>query len=268
MDSRSRPSRSPQLFGLFRWYARRYVARHFHAVRIAKNGPIPNLPRRPVIVVLNHPSWWDPLIGLILTESLPAWRTHFAPIDSRGADPYRFLQRIGFFAIDPATPHAGLRFLRTSLSILAHPDSTLWITAQGIFADCRVRPPALRPGIGRLVHRLSGALLLPMAIEYAFWNDRCPEVLVRFAPTIAVDSGRDRSPETWTVIIEEALAAVQDDLAIDSQRRDSTRFDILLAGTAGVGGPYDAWRRLRAALRGAHFVPDHPAQAAQEISQV
>ena len=62
------PARSPRLFRLFRWYGKRYVARHFHAVRISRSGPVPDLPRRPTIVVLNHPSWWDPLICVILSE--------------------------------------------------------------------------------------------------------------------------------------------------------------------------------------------------------
>jgi hypothetical protein len=122
------------------------VARHFHAVRVSKAGPVPELPRRLVVVVLNHPSWWDPLVGLILTEALPAWRVHFAPIESRGLAQYRFLERLGFFGIDVGRVEGGLGFLRTSLAILAFAESALWITAQGEFVDPRARPAALKAG--------------------------------------------------------------------------------------------------------------------------
>ena len=29
------------------------------------------MPDGPLIVVLNHPSWWDPLVGLVLAELIP-----------------------------------------------------------------------------------------------------------------------------------------------------------------------------------------------------
>ena len=260
MDRRYEPRRSHRLFGLFRRYAKHYVSRRFHALRVSRSGPFPDLPRQPVVMILNHPSWWDPLIGLILTESMPAWRTHFAPIDTQGLAQYLFLERLGFFGIDVGTARGGLKFLRTSLSLLAHTESTLWITAQGAFVDPRQRPLSLEPGIGGLAHRLKSAYLVPMAIEYPFWNDRCPEVLVRFGRTIAVDSGRDHASNEWTEMIEQALESAQDVLAMESRRRDPDQFETLLSGTAGVGGLYDTWRKMRSTLRGRRFVPDHIAR--------
>ncbi len=49
--------RSPALLALFRAYARRYVRRHFHGVWVQQ--PPPAI-AGPVLVVMNHPSWWDP----------------------------------------------------------------------------------------------------------------------------------------------------------------------------------------------------------------
>ena len=221
----------------------------------ARDGPGPR--GRPVIVVLNHASWWDPLIGLVLSESMPVWRVHFAPIEARGLSQYRFLERLGFFGIDTATPSGGLTFLRTSLAILSRPEASLWITAQGEFVDARERPIDLKPGIGHLVHRLDGALIVTLAIEYPFWNDRCPEVLVRFGPVIAVDSGRSLPADEWTTMIEEALEEAQDDLAEESRRRDPGAFKVLVGGTAGVGGVYDIGRRLRALFGGKRFRSEH-----------
>ncbi len=185
-------------------------------------------------MVVNHPSWWDPLIGLVLSESMPEWRVHFAPIESQGLAQYRFLERLGFFGIDTASPRGGLTFLRTGVAILSRPEGVLWITAQGEFVDPRDRPIVLKPGIGHLIHRLEGALIVTLAIEYPFWNDRCPEVLTRFGPVIAVDSGRSLPPEEWTAIVAVALEETQDGLAEESRiarprgvrdrdRRDSGR---------------------------------------------
>ena len=109
MPDRSRndaiPRRSPRLFRLFRWYARRYLARHFHAVRVSRAGPIPDLPACPVVVVANHPSWWDPLIALVLTEFMPVGREHYAPIEAVGLAQYRFLSSVGLLRLQ--SPDAG-----------------------------------------------------------------------------------------------------------------------------------------------------------------
>jgi 1-acyl-sn-glycerol-3-phosphate acyltransferase len=236
------------------------VARHFHAVRVSRAGPIPDLPRRPVIVVLNHPSWWDPMIGVILTGTMPAWREHFAPIDAVGLDQYRFLARLGFFGIAAGTAAGARRFLQTSLSILARPESALWITAEGEFVDVRERPTRLRPGIGHLAHRVREATIVPTVIEYPFWNDRCPEVLVRFGRPIEVGSDVERPAAEWTALVERGLQDCLDALAEESQRRDPALFTTLVHGTAGVGGVYDIGRRVRAWLGGSTFRAEHVAR--------
>ena len=76
----------------------------------------------------------------------------------------------------PERRGAALTFLKTSLAILSRPDSVLWITAQGEFVNPRERPIRLKPGIGHLIHRLKDVTVVTLAIEYPFWNDRCPEV--------------------------------------------------------------------------------------------
>lgn len=251
------PRRSARLFGLFRSYARRYVRRHFHALRLDRDGLVPGLPPGPLIVVANHPSWWDPLIGLILSEELPADRVHYAPIDHKGLAQYPFLERLGYYGVEPGTPRGGLRFLRQSMEILARPESVIWITAQGQFVDPRDRPVRLRPGLGHLAYRQPEGSIVPLALEYPFWNDRCPEVLVRFGSPIDIQATPGRSPEDWTARLESALQETQDALAEHARGRDPERFRTLLGGAAGVGGVYDAWRRLKAGLRGESFRAEH-----------
>ncbi len=250
-----KPVRSPWLFRVFRWYATRYVARHFHAVRISRRGPLPVLPGCPVVVVLNHPSWWDPLIATVVTASLPAARRHHAPIEAAGLAQYPFLERLGFIGFESDTTAGARLFLRKSLAILGRRDSILWITAQGQFADPRRRPTLLRPGVGHLARRLDGAVVIPMAIEYPFWDDRCPEVLLRFGTAIEIEAGRARSSRKWTALFERSLESVLDALAIESQDRDPGAFTTLLGGTAGVGGVYDLWRRTRAGSKARPSVP-------------
>jgi 1-acyl-sn-glycerol-3-phosphate acyltransferase len=251
------PRRSAWLFGWFRAYARRYVRRQFHAVRVSREGAVPSLPAAAVIIVLNHPSWWDPMIGLVLTDLMPASRMHFAPIEAVGLAQYPFLERLGFFGVEVGTTRGSLAFLRQSRAILSRPESVLWITAQGEFVDPRERPTRLKEGVGHLVHRLTGVTIIPLALEYPFWKDRCPEALARFGIPISVSMGRQISPAAWTARIEQALQETQDRLSEEARRRDPAAFTTILGGTAGVGGVYDLWRRSLALLRREKFQAEH-----------
>jgi len=150
------PAPSPRLVSWFGRYAERYLARHFHAVRLVQAGRPDSeaLRGRPLIVCLNHPSWWDPLICLLLARRLFPERRHFAPIDAAGLAKYRFFAKLGFFGIEPGTARGARRFLEVSQALLAQPDTALWVTAGGRFADPRERPVRLRPGLGGLIRRL------------------------------------------------------------------------------------------------------------------
>lgn len=253
--------RSARMFGLFQWYARRYMARHFHAVRVSRTGPLPDSPDRPIVMVSNHPSWWDPLTALVLARGMARWRVHYAPMEDVGLSQYRILEKVGFFGIDTTTPRGARRFLQTCLELLKRPESTLWITAQGRFLDVRERPARLMSGIGHLAHRAKDTLFVPTAIEYPFWDDRCPEALLRFGPPIEVTSGRDRSATEWVAAIESALVQTQDQLAAEAMTRDPERFTTILAGTSGVGGVYDVIRRFRAWRAGTTFRPEHVSRS-------
>jgi 1-acyl-sn-glycerol-3-phosphate acyltransferase len=236
-------------------YFRRWMGKSFHAVRLSRTGKPPALNGRPLVVVLNHPSWWDPLMGMVLAGLFDGYR-HFVPIDAAALKQYRFFEPLGFFGVETGAA-GGLAFLRTSTAILRQPDNALWITAQGKFTDPRERPVRLRQGVGHLIRRLDIAVVLPLAIEYPFWQERYPEALAHFGEAIFVDRGRDQTVDAWMSRIEAALTQAQDDLSRLAVAQDSGPFDTLVGGAVGIGGIYDLWRRFRALLRGDRFRAAH-----------
>jgi 1-acyl-sn-glycerol-3-phosphate acyltransferase len=250
------PPRLPWLFRLFRWYAHRYAAKHLHAVRLSKAGALPDGLDGPLIIVPNHPSWWDPLLSFNLTSLLPD-RVHWGPIDAAALRRYRFLGRAGLFGIELGTTRGASQFLRTSGRILTDSRAALWIFAQGRFADVRERPPRLRAGVGHLLQSIQSGHVLPLALEMTFWDERTPEGLARFGQPLRVGLHQDWNAEHWTTAVEDALARTQDALAAEAMRRDPDLFETIVPGRAGVGGVYDCWRRIRAWARGERFWPEH-----------
>jgi 1-acyl-sn-glycerol-3-phosphate acyltransferase len=257
-----RPRISPRVFRVFAAYCRRYVRKHFHSFRILKTGEPKFDVGRPVVVYLNHPAWWDPLICLSLSQRYFPNRSSFAPIEANMLKCYGFFKHLGFFPVQPES--GALQFLRTSRVVLDPEEkNALWLTPQGRFTDVRERPLQLRRGLGALAVREPHAVFVPLAIEYAYWTESRPEILVTFGDAIRPANETARSAAEWTQVFTDSLQRAQDTLASHSCRRSAEDWQILNEGRSGTTAIYDTWRWLRARLRGENFSPEHHAGARQ-----
>ena len=241
----------------FSKYVGWYLRRNFHAVHLLRLAPLEALADQPLLICLNHPSWWDPLIGLQLTQRLFPFRTHYAPIAAAGLAKYRFMERLGFFGIEPGTRAGAARFLDLGAAVLRRSDCALWITPQGEFTDSRTRPVTLENGVGHLPRHADSFVMLPVALEYAFWNERYLEAFACIGVPLAVHNSEKRSPAEWTNLFSAALETTQDRLAARVQARDASAFEQMLSGSAGTGGVYDLWRSLKARAAGRKFDAGH-----------
>ncbi len=244
----------------FEVYVQYYLRRNFHGLHLLRLTGLDQLAGYPLLVCVNHPSWWDPLIGLYLSQRFFKARRQYAPIAAVGLAKYRFFERLGFFGIDPASRAGAARFLRIGETLLSDPNGALWVTPQGDFTDVRLRPVTIEPGVGHLAHRLRRFAMLPLSLEYTFWNERFPEAFACFGQPILADDGHTHSASEWTQRFAAALETTEDTLSERVQRRDPDLFESLLKGSAGVGGVYDIWRACKARLQGKRWQPEHGSQ--------
>jgi 1-acyl-sn-glycerol-3-phosphate acyltransferase len=254
------------LFRRFCRYVSGYVRKHFHAVRLSKSGAAIPTTDEPILIVLNHPAWWDPLIGIVLSRAF-ADREQFAAIDAIAVQKYRFFQKLGFVGVDTKSLRGAAEFLRTGGAILSEPNRVFWVTAQGRFTDVRERPLALQSGVGHLAARLERGIVLPVALEYTFWTERTPEALVRIGEPLHIAEHPGLGGKEWTALIEIALTSTLDSLNAEATRRDPAAFTELLSGRTGVGGMYDWWRRLKAWSRGRKFDPSHETATSSAVHE-
>jgi len=249
------PVTSPMLQRWFSWYSQRYLQRHFHSLRVSRAGLPPRTSNAPLVIFSNHASWWDPLMWLALKAEFFSKHRSFSPIDAEALKRYKLLSRLGFFGVEQKSTRGAIQFLRTAERILQQPRQILALTPQGRFADVRERPVRFETGLGHLAARTDGALFVPMASEFVFWEERLPEILVHFGSPIATNEKRDA--ESWTVLLEQKLEEAQEVLAVESKKRDPDDFQIILHGRAGQGGVYDWYRAAKAKLRGEVFAREH-----------
>ncbi|MGE7156530.1 lysophospholipid acyltransferase family protein [Methylorubrum rhodesianum] len=265
MRSTKPPERSPRLWRFMAAYFDRFVRRHMNALRLARWGvPAGGSGFGALVIYSNHPAWWDAAILIVAADRLFPGRESFAPFDAAMLEKYGIFRKMGAFPVDLDSARGAAQFLAASRAILGAPNRAVWITAQGRFADVRTRPLGLKAGVARLAEIAPEATFLPLAVEYAFWDERGAEAFLAFGAPLAAAELRALPRPERLARLETALTATLDRLSADVIAREPERFETLLAGRRGVGGVYDGWRRLAAALTGRRFEPGHRSGDAEE----
>jgi hypothetical protein len=255
--ARAIPDVSGVTLRIFRRVVRSYFRRHFRAVMVRHQERLARfdtVSSGPLVVYANHSSWWDPMVSVLLGQELLPGRRHYAPMDADALKKYPILRRIGIFPVEMSSARGAAQFLRTSQAILAS-GGVVWITPQGRFADPREVPLGFRPGLGALAARVPGLQLVPLAIEYTFWDERLPETLLCLGEAVQIESGV--GSEVVTKKLEAALGLVMAELKEATLGRDAKKFRVLLTGQRGTGGIYAIGRRLQSWVTGKSMVVDH-----------
>ena len=176
---------------VFGWWLRGMLRKDFHSVRILAGSKqcLANVGASadPAIVVGNHSAWWDPLVGLYLHGRFMPRHAALAPMDAAQLRRFFFFRRLGIFGIEPNSAEslqAMTGYVRGEFD--RAPKTTLWITPQGEFADVRT-PIRIRPGASVLAAQCSDRPLsvISLAIEYVYWTDRRPELMLAVRPVPA-----------------------------------------------------------------------------------
>ena len=250
--AREVPPISAWTLRFFHRIMRGYFRRHFRAV-MAQYAKRLTETSGPLIVYANHSSWWDPMVCLLLASKLLPQRRHYAPMDAAALERYPILRRLGMFPVEMGSARGAAQFLRTSQAVLES-GGVLWMTPQGRFVDVR-GPLEFKPGLGALALRTPGVTLLPLAIEYTFWDERLPEALLRCGEPVKFATGT--SADATTAELQQALATTMQELKTAAMARDASAFHVLLTGGRGTGGFYALGRRLRSVFTGRRHQADH-----------
>jgi 1-acyl-sn-glycerol-3-phosphate acyltransferase len=198
------------------------------------------------------------MVSVLLAAELMPERKHYAPMDASALKKYGILNRIGIFPVEMKSARGAVQFLRTGEAILKD-CGVLWVTPQGRFSDPRERPLEFKPGMAALAARVASSCgectVLPLAIEYPFWDERLPETLLYFAEPVRVIAG-----ETVDSIQLRAVDALEETLQEMQKKaiaRSANGFEVLSRGSLGTGGFYALGLRAKAFLTRQPYVAEH-----------
>lgn len=246
----------------FHRFLRPFLKRHFHAVAVESRSraALDFDNDEPLLVYGNHPSWWDPLIAHFLNRSLFPDRQFYAPIDAEALEQYSVFGKLGFYGVRMNTTSGAAAFLKQTTAVLDGGQTAIWITPEGRFADVRDHDAELMPGVAHICTKRNRGVVVPLALEYLFWEERLPVCLAMFGEPVRIaDFGRSSKSE-WSEKLSMDLRRTQHDLGQLAISRSSDPFDDLLMGKAGAGMFYDTFRRVRSVFSRKKFRNRHGEQ--------
>lgn len=180
----------------------------------------------PALIIMNHQSWWDPLIGLYLAHRYFPDRAGLAPMDKTQLAKMGLFKRLGIFGLDPDAPaslSALCKYLMASWQ--SHPETILWITPQGKFSD-PYQPITLRPGAAAVALAAQRAGLdlriIAVAIEMPFWQARHPDLLLNISD--ASPKNLPASLSDFNAHLTRSLQSAADELRARVASRDESHF--------------------------------------------
>ena len=253
----SKPQYSPLLRSYFLKYTAYVLRRSFHAIHIRGTAPSRLTDAQgPLVVVLNHSSWWDLLIGGWLDAQLIGGES-YGVMDAVQLRRYAIFKRMGVIGVDRSSIGGASSFLREVSALLKDMNRTLWITPQGEICSSYFRPIIFQPGLAHLAAALGTFQYLHVAIQYEFCGERLPEAFVQFSVPRLMRMESLVSAKTW---MRQAANDLENDLdSLQSAVRVNARqeFSTLLKGGGGTSPVYDLYRRINSRLRGEQFEPNH-----------
>ena len=231
----------------FTKYAALYLGRHFGGVYL-RRGTCPSVVPgrhgcRRVVVVMNHPSWWDPLVAMVLKREWFGDVPVFGGMAAEELDRYPFFKRLGLFPVRKGA--AGARdWKEAMLAVAGCERAVLWTTPQGRFVDVRERGVPLMPGVAMTGELQQGCVYLPVAVEYASGRARLPDVYASVGEAVEAESMRGLARVEVADRLRRALEAEQDALAKAVCAGDPLQWEAVRTGKQGLGSVYGWWRRL------------------------
>jgi len=188
----------PPFARLFRWAIAGHVrdgldgihARGWEAARA-------RVAERPVLIAPTHVAYWDTLLLLYIEDLLES--DAYALMDRDNYERLPFFAWIGAIPVDRAHARPALR---AAVDLLDRPGRVVFVFPQGRQRPAHLRPLDLQGGIATIA-RLSGAIVQPVALTYAFHESPKPTVYLDFTePLTAGDDARGFLDELERSLIE------------------------------------------------------------------
>ncbi|ELK44587.1 lysophospholipid acyltransferase family protein [Halobacillus sp. BAB-2008] len=157
----------------FTRFNRWFLKKHFESIRVASP---PEVASRNVLFLINHSSWWDPLVIFHLNERL-VQSDAYGMMGEEGIRRFPFFRSIGAFSVDKTDRRHLLESLKYSIRLLER-QRTVWIFPQGEEQHQEKRPLEFFSGISYIAEKTPDVKVVPVSIYYSLEHTRKPNAYI------------------------------------------------------------------------------------------
>ncbi|NBC04239.1 MAG: hypothetical protein GVY20_11100 [Bacteroidetes bacterium] len=180
-------------------------------------------PDSKTIYYLNHTSWWDGLIPLILNRKLFRQNAR-AMMEDKQMREHGLFKRIGAFSVNLENPRSAVRSLRFAVDSMNRENSSLFIYPEGKIYPFKTENIHFRDGLAWIANRVKDVDVVPIGIYISTANFDKPELFLKIGKPVEFNTETDRSK--LKSIFEDKLESLLEQL--ETQAHDeSFRFDRL-----------------------------------------
>lgn len=213
---------------LFAVYNKNLIRRYFNALHIS--GLVncyESTPALPLIIYLNHSSWWDGLVAFELSRKMKL--DSFIMMEEKNLKRLSFFRTIGAFSVDRENRRSSLKTLNYVIDLLEDtPNRALWIFPQGEILHNDVRPLVFYNGISRIIEKLGKTRILPVALRFEFLDDYKPDIFIKIGAVQTISSEQNFNPKKTTKFLADILAANLDELKKEIIEKNFNDFERII----------------------------------------
>lgn len=182
----------------------------------------------PTILFAPHSNWWDGIVLYNITHRI-FHREIRLMIEELNRFP--LLRRGGGYSVNKKSPQSAMKALQYSVDVVGDMRNMLCIFPQGIIRPPHYRPIEFQTGLAYIaqnaVKRYGKINLVPVAIEYCFFRDNRPEVVVDFGKRIELSNDQPLNRKDLTHMLEQALTQTCDNQAYTISHGEVSKYNIL-----------------------------------------
>lgn len=169
------------------------------------------------VYFLNHTSWWDGLIPLMLNEYVFKQKGR-AMMEDIQMHKFHFFRYIGAFSVNRNNSRKTISSLRYALKSVQRNDACLFIYPEGKIVPDHGQKLHFEKGIGWLHKNCPNCDFVPIAININVIKSSKPELYIKIGQP--VDFVRSLSTEQQTKKLQEALQELLNNLHCEIESED------------------------------------------------
>lgn len=159
------------------------------------------IPKKPVLFIANHSSWWDGLLFFYLNRTVWRHDIHMM-MHEEGLQKHPYFRYLGAFSINRKKPKEILTSLQYAEALLKQGKSVV-LFPQGDEFHLETRPLAFQTGAAYLMEHCPEVPVVPLSFYYSFGHQQKPEIWIRQHPMISTGTLKHLSRKEKTAYLQE-----------------------------------------------------------------